>query len=88
MQRQRPRPPLQIKAEIVVVQAKEIVEAKVAKAVVKVAHLVVIIATMLPLLNSMTKSSTLTAVLKWLRVVVVLISLLSSLLVTGKVASA
>jgi hypothetical protein len=89
MQRQppRPRPPLQTKAEIVVVQDKEIVEAKVAKAVVKVVHLVAIIATMLPLPNLMTRSSTLTAVRRWLKVVAVLISPLSSLPVTAKVAS-
>jgi hypothetical protein len=74
MQRLPLRPPLQIKAEIVVVQDKEIVVVKVAKAVVKVAHLVAIIATKLLLLNSMTKSYTLTAVQKWLKVVVVLIS--------------
>jgi hypothetical protein len=88
MQRLPLRPPLQIKAETVVVQDKEIVEAKVAKAVVKVVHLVAIIATKLLLLNSMTKSYTLTAVLKWLRVVVVLISQLSLLPVTAKAESA
>jgi uncharacterized membrane protein len=77
---------LLIKAEIVV--AKEIVVVKVAKAVDKVAHLVAIIATKLLLLNSMTKSSTLTAVQKWLRVAVVLILRPSWLPVTAKVASA
>jgi hypothetical protein len=90
MQRQPPRrhPPLQTKAENVVVQDKEIVEAKVAKAVVRVVHLVATIATTLQHPNLMTRSSTLTAVPRWLKVVAVLISPLSSLLVTAKVASA
>jgi hypothetical protein len=86
MQRLPLRPPLQIKAEIVV--AKEIVVVKVAKAVVKVAHLVAIIATTPLLLNSMTKSYTLIAVPKWLKVDVVLISQPSWLPVMAKVASA
>jgi uncharacterized membrane protein YfhO len=78
--------PLLIKAEIVV--AKEIVVVKVAKAAVKVALLVAIIATKLLLQNSMTKSYTLTAVQKWLKVDVVLILQPSWLPVMAKVASA
>jgi uncharacterized membrane protein YfhO len=78
--------PLLIKAEIVV--AKEIVVVKVAKAAVKVALLVAIIATKLLLQNSMTKSYTLTAVQKWLKVDVVLILRPSWLPVMAKVASA